>query len=123
MALYEHVFIARQDLSTAQANTLIEEFSNVLTENSGKIVATEYWGLKTMAYKIKKNRKGHYGFIRSDAPHSAVSEMERLMSIHEDILRVMTVKVKEHQSGPTAVMVAKSAKEERRRERGQAIEE
>ena len=77
MALYEHTFIARQDLSTAQAEGLIEHFSGVLSENGGKVVDQEYWGLKTMAYKINKNRKGHYAFLRTDAPSAAVQEMER----------------------------------------------
>ncbi len=77
MALYEHTFIARQDLSNAQAESLIEHFGAVLTDNGGKVVENEYWGLKTMAYKINKNRKGHYAFLRSDAPASAVQEMSR----------------------------------------------
>ncbi|MEO1564259.1 MAG: 30S ribosomal protein S6 [Pseudomonadota bacterium] len=123
MALYEHTFIARQDLSNAQAEGLIEHFSGVLSENEGKIVGTEYWGLKTMAYKINKNRKGHYGYIKSDSPHGAVSEMERQMRLHDDVMRVMTIKVEEHEEGPSAVLIAKSAKEEKRRERGQPIED
>ena len=72
MALYEHVFISRQDLSNAQAEGLIEHFSAVLSDNEGKVIDQEYWGLKTMAYKINKNRKGHYAFLKSDAPSSAV---------------------------------------------------
>ena len=86
MALYEHVFISRQDLSNAQAEGLIEHFSAVLSDNDGKVVDQEYWGLKTMAYKINKNRKGHYAFLKSDAPSSAVQEMERLMRLHEDVM-------------------------------------
>ena len=117
MSLYEHVFIARQDLSNAQAEGLIEHFSAVLTDNSGKVVDQEYWGLKTMAYKINKNRKGHYAFLKSDAPSEAVQEMERLMRLHEDVMRVMTIKVDDHEEGPSVVIQAKSAKEERRRER------
>ena len=117
MALYEHVFISRQDLSNAQAEGLIEHFSAVLSDNDGKVVDQEYWGLKTMAYKINKNRKGHYAFLKSDAPSSAVQEMERLMRLHEDVMRVMTIRVDEHEEGPSVVIQAKSAKEERRRER------
>lgn len=117
MALYEHVFISRQDLSNAQAEGLIEHFSAVLTDNEGKVIDQEYWGLKTMAYKINKNRKGHYAFLKSDAPSSAVQEMERLMRLHEDVMRVMTIRVDEHEEGPSVVIQAKSAKEERRRER------
>lgn len=117
MALYEHVFISRQDLSNAQAEGLIEHFSAVLSDNEGKVIDQEYWGLKTMAYKINKNRKGHYAFLKSDAPSSAVQEMERLMRLHEDVMRVMTIRVDEHEEGPSVVIQAKSAKEERRRER------
>ena len=117
MALYEHVFISRQDLSNAQAEGLIEHFSAVLSDNDGKVVDQEYWDLKTMAYKINKNRKGHYAFLKSDAPSSAVQEMERLMRLHEDVMRVMTIRVDEHEEGPSVVIQAKSAKEERRRER------
>ena len=93
MALYEHVFISRQDLSNAQAEGLIEHFSAVLSDNDGKVIDQEYWGLKTMAYKINKNRKGHYAFLKSDAPSSAVQEMERLMRLHDDVMRVMTIRV------------------------------
>ena len=117
MALYEHVFISRQDLSNAQAEGLIEHFSAVLSDNDGKVIDQEYWGLKTMAYKINKNRKGHYAFLKSDAPSSAVQEMERLMRLHEDGMRVITISVDEHEEGPSVVIQAKSAKEERRRER------
>ena len=117
MALYEHVFISRQDLSNAQAEGLIEHFSAILSDNDGKVIDQEYWGLKTMAYKINKNRKGHYAFLKSDAPSSAVQEMERLMRLHEDVMRVMTIRVDEHEEGPSVVIQAKSAKEERRRER------
>lgn len=117
MALYEHTFIARQDLSNAQAEELIEHFSSVLADNGGSVVDKEYWGLKTMAYKINKNRKGHYGFLKSDAPSSAVSEMERLMGLHEDVMRIMTIKVDEHEEGPSVVIQAKNSRDERRRER------
>lgn len=118
MALYEHVLIARQDLSTSQAEGLIEHFGQILTDNSGKVLDTEYWGLKTMAYKINKNRKGHYAFFRTDAPSDAVQEMERLARLHEDVMRVMTIKVEEHDEGPSVVMQAKSSRDERDRSRG-----
>jgi len=118
MALYEHVLIARQDLSTTQAEGLIEHFGQILTDNEGKVLDTEYWGLKTMAYKINKNRKGHYAFFRTDAPSPAVQEMERLARLHEDVMRVMTIKVDEHDEGPSVVMQAKSSRDERDRSRG-----
>ncbi|WP_114964317.1 30S ribosomal protein S6 [Alkalilacustris brevis] len=104
MPLYEHVFIARQDLSSAQAEGLIEHFSTVLSDHGGKVVDQEYWGVKTMAYKINKNRKGHYAFLRTDSPAPAVQEMERLMRLHDDVMRVMTVKVDAHEEGPSAQM-------------------
>jgi small subunit ribosomal protein S6 len=113
MALYEHVFIARQDLSNAQAEGLIEHFGQVLKDNGGDVVGSEYWGLKTMAYKINKNRKGHYAFLKSNAPAPAVHEMERLMRIHDDVMRVLTVKVDLHEEGPSAVVQSKAARDER----------
>jgi small subunit ribosomal protein S6 len=113
MSLYEHVFISRQDLSISQAEGLIEHFSTILSESGGKVLNQEYWGLKTMAYKINKNRKGHYVLLKSDSPPEAVEEMERLMRLHEDIMRVMTIKVKIHEDGPSAVMQSKARGEER----------
>ncbi|WP_424934177.1 30S ribosomal protein S6 [Amaricoccus macauensis] len=113
MALYEHVFIARQDISNAQAEGLIEHFGEVLKDNGGSVVGTEYWGLKTMAYKINKNRKGHYAFVRSDAPAPAVEEMERLMRLHDDVMRVLTIKVDEHEEGPSAVMQSRGGRDDR----------
>ena len=113
MALYEHVFIARQDLSNAQAEGLIEHFGQVLTDNGGSVVGFEYWGLKTMAYKINKNRKGHYAYVRSDAPAPAVQEMERLMRLHEDVMRVLTVSVDKHEEGPSAVLQSRNQRDDR----------
>ncbi len=115
MPLYEHVFIGRQDLSNAQAEGLIDHFRNVLEENGGKVLHTEYWGLKTMAYKIKKNRKGHYAYMRTDAPAEAVQEMERLMRLHDDVLRVLTVRVEEHEEGPSVMMQSRERHSDRRR--------
>ena len=117
MPLYEHVMIARQDLSNTQAEGLIEHFGAVLADNDGKLVDSEYWGVKTMAYKINKNRKGHYAFLRSDAPATAVQEMERLMRLHDDVMRVLTIKVDEHEEGPSVVIQTKNSRDERRRER------
>ncbi len=104
MPLYEHVMIARQDLSNAQAEGLVEHFGTVLKDNGGNVVDSEYWGVKTMAYKINKNRKGHYAFLRTDAPATAVQEMERLMRLHDDVMRVLTIKVDEHEDGPSVQM-------------------
>lgn len=111
MPLYEHVFISRQDLSNAQAEGLIEHFSTVLKDNGGSVVDFEYWGVKTMAYKINKNRKGHYAFVRSDAPAAAVQEMERLMRLHDDVMRVLTIKVDTHVEGPSVQMQKRDDRE------------
>ncbi|MDS9947756.1 MAG: 30S ribosomal protein S6, partial [Planktomarina sp.] len=117
MPLYEHVFISRQDLSNTQAEALIEEFSTVLSENGGSVVEQEYWGVKTMAYKVNKNRKGHYAFLKTDAPSAAVQEMERLMRLHEDVMRVLTIKVDGHEEGPSVQMQKRDDRGERRERR------
>ena len=117
MALYEHVLIARQDLSNAQAEGLIEHFSTVLTDNGGKVVDNEYWGVRTLAYKINKNRKGHYAYLRSDAPSAAVQEMERLARLHDDVMRVMTIKVDAHEEGPSVQMQKREERGDRRERR------
>lgn len=111
MPLYEHVLIARQDLSNTQAEGLIEHFSTVLADNGGKVVENEYWGVRTLAYKINKNRKGHYSFLRSDAPSAAVQEMERLARLHDDVMRVLTVRVDEHKEGPSIQMQKRDERE------------
>ena len=111
MPLYEHVFIARQDLSNTQAEGLIEHFSTVLSDNGGKVVEFEYWGVKTMAYKINKNRKGHFAFLKTDAPSSAVQEMERLMRLHDDVMRILTIKVDAHVEGPSVQMQKRDDRE------------
>ena len=114
MPLYEHVMIARQDLSNSQAEGLIEHFGAVLSDNGGKLVDSEYWGVKTMAYKINKNRKGHYAFLRTDAPSDAVQEMERLARLHDDVMRVLTVKVDAHAEGPSVQMQKRDERSDRR---------
>ena len=117
MPLYEHVMIARQDLSNTQAESLTEHFGTILADNGGKIVDSEYWGIKTMAYKINKNRKGHYTFLKTDAPSGAVQEMERLMRLHEDVMRVLTIKVDEHAEGPSVQMQKRDERGDRRERR------
>ena len=118
MPLYEHVFISRQDLSSAQAEGLVEHFSTILADNGGKVVESEYWGVKTMAYKINKNRKGHYALLKSDAPSAAVQEMERLMRLHDDVMRVLTIKVDAHGDGPSVQMQKRDERERGDREGG-----
>ena len=117
MPLYEHVMIARQDLSNTQAESLVEHFGAVLADNGGNVVDSEYWGVKTMAYKINKNRKGHYAFLRSDAPAAAVQEMERLMRLHEDVMRVLTIKVDAHAELPSVQMQKRDERDTRRERR------
>jgi small subunit ribosomal protein S6 len=117
MPLYEHVFISRQDLSGAQAEGLVEHFGQVIADNGGSMVESEYWGLKTMAYKINKNRKGHYAFMKTDSNAGAVQEMERLMRLHEDVMRIMTIKVDNHKEGPSVQMQKREERGERRERR------
>ena len=114
MPNYEHVFICRQDLSALQAETLAEEFKGTLTNNGGKVIGTEYWGLRTIAYRMNKNRKGHYFLFKSESNSKAVAEMERLMNINEDIMRFLTIKVKEHKEGFSIMMNSKAKEEDER---------
>lgn len=118
MPLYEHVFIARQDVSAQQVEALTEQFSTVIAENGGTIAKNEYWGLKNLAYKVKKNRKGHYQLLNIDAPHAAVAEMERQMGLNEDILRHITLRVDEHEEGPSAMMQSRNERRGGRSDRG-----
>ncbi|MBX6323307.1 MAG: 30S ribosomal protein S6, partial [Rhodospirillaceae bacterium] len=106
MSFYENVFIARQDLSGAQAEALADHFAEILSQNGGTVTKREYWGLRTLAYRIKKNRKGHYVLLNLDAPAAAVQEMERNMRLHEDVLRHLTVRVDELEEGPSAMLQA-----------------
>ncbi len=122
MALYEHVFISRQDLTNLQTEDLIKQYSDILKNNGGKVIGHEYWGLKTLAYKINKNRKGHYSLIKSDSPPSAAQEMERLMKLNEDIMRVLTIKVKKHEDGPSIMMRTKSKNEEHSSDQTEKLE-
>ncbi len=107
MSFYENVFIARQDVTATQVEALTELFAGVITANGGNVTKREYWGLKNLTYKIKKNRKGHYMLLNIDAPAAAVIEMERQMRIHEDVLRQLTVKVEALEEGPSAMLQSK----------------
>jgi small subunit ribosomal protein S6 len=104
MPLYEHVFLARQDLAQAQVDALSENATKILTDNGGSVVKTETWGLKSLAYRIAKNRKAHYVMLEIDAPAAAVAELERQTGINEDIIRFMTIRVDAHEAGPSAMM-------------------
>jgi small subunit ribosomal protein S6 len=104
MALYEHVFMARQDISQSQVEGLIKEYADIITEGGGKVGKVEYWGVKNLAYKIKKNRKAHYALMNLDAPPAAIAEMERRMGISTDVIRFMTIRVETHEVEPSIQM-------------------
>ena len=104
MPLYEHVYLARQDLSTQQVEELTATLSGVITQNGGKITKTEYWGLKSLSYRIAKNRKAHLTLLNVEAPSAALNEVERQERLSEDVLRYLTIRVEEHEEGPSAMM-------------------
>ena len=113
MAHYEHVFLARQDLSQAQVDALAEGATKIVEDHKGSVIRTETWGLKQLAYKIEKNRKAHFVLLAIDAPGETVAEMERQAGINEDIIRYLTIRVDAHEDGPS-VMMRKSDRRPRR---------
>ncbi len=115
--LYEHVFLARQDLSQAQVDALAATATEIVETNKGKIVKTETWGLKSLAYKIKRNRKAHFVMLEIDAPAGVVAELERQTAINEDVIRWMTVRMDELESGPSVMMRKTDRERTKRRER------
>jgi small subunit ribosomal protein S6 len=104
MPLYEHVFLARQDISPQQVDGLVQEYRNIIEGGGGTIGKTEYWGLKGLTFRIKKNRKAHFSLLNIDAPPAAVAELERQMRLSTDVLRFLTVRVDEHEGGPSPMM-------------------
>lgn len=117
MPLYEHVFLARQDVTAQQVEELIAQYKGVIEQNGGKIVGEpEYWGIKSLNFRIKKNRKAHMSMLRLDTPPAAITEMERLQGISEDVIRFLTVRVEAHEEGPS-VMLQKRDRDERRGDR------
>jgi small subunit ribosomal protein S6 len=116
MALYEHVLLVRQDATQQQVEALVEQMAGVIGTGGGKVVKAEHWGLRSLAYRMRKNRKAHYALLALDAPWAAVAEMERQLKINEDVLRFMTVSVEKHEEGPSAIL-AKRERDERRDER------
>jgi small subunit ribosomal protein S6 len=118
MPLYEHVFLARQDLAQAQVDALAENATKIVEEGNGKVVKTETWGLRGLAYRIAKNRKAHYVMLEIDAPTGVVAELERQIAINEDVIRYMTIKVDEHENGPSAMMRRSERSERRPRDGG-----
>jgi small subunit ribosomal protein S6 len=119
MPLYEHVFLARQDLAQAQVDALAENATKIIEEQGGKIVKAETWGLRGLAYRIAKNRKAHYVMLEVDGPSAAIVELERQIAINEDIIRYMTVRVDEHEAGPSAMMRRNERDRGGRGERGE----
>ena len=117
VALYETVFIARQDVSAGQVDAIAESLTSIITEQKGKVVKTENWGLRSLAYRIQKNRKGHYVLLGIDAPAGAIAEMERALRFNEDVIRYMTVRVDEISEEPSAVLQQRDRGE--RGERGE----
>jgi small subunit ribosomal protein S6 len=113
MPLYEHTVIARQDLTAQQAQALSDTLVQLVADQGGSVVKTEYWGLRSLAYRINKNRKGHYVHLNLDAPPAAVAELERIERLSEDVLRVLTVRVDEVDDAPTVIMQVRSSREER----------
>ena len=118
MPLYEHVFLARQDLAQAQVDALAENATKIIEDNGGKIAKTETWGLRSLAYRIQKNRKAHYVSLDFDAPPPVVAELERQTQINEDVIRYLTIKVDAHEQGPSAMMRRGDKERDRRPDRG-----
>ena len=118
MALYEHVFLARQDLSQQQVDALVEQYKGVIEAGGGSFGRVENWGLKSLTYRVKKNRKAYYTLIDITAPADAVKEMERQMGLSEDVLRFMTIKVDKHEEGPSAMLQKRERDDRERGERG-----
>ena len=116
MALYEHVLLARQDVSAQQVEALVEQFKGVIEANGGAIRKVEYWGVKSLGYRIKKNRKAHYVLMDITAPAAAIQEVERQMRISEDVLRYMTIAVEAHEEGPSAMMQKRDRDDRPRRD-------
>ncbi len=113
MPYYEHVFIARQDLSAQQADQLAEQFASIIKEGGGNVTKTENWGLRPLAYQIKKNRRGHYILLNIDSPHPAVFEMERQLKLNEDVIRHQTIRVDALQDEPSIVMQVTERRDDR----------
>ena len=117
MPFYEHVFLSRQDVSAQQVETMTEQFKGIIEAAGGTISKIEYWGVKSLAYRIKKNRKAHFALLNISSPAAGVAEMERQMKINEDVIRFMTIKVEALEEGPSAMMQRRGREERRDRER------
>ena len=118
MPLYEHVLMARQDVTSQQVESMIDQFREVIESNGGRIEKTEMWGVKSLAFRIKKNRKAHFALLHLDAPAPAVAEMERQLRINEDVLRFLTIRVDAIEEGPSVMMQKRDRDDRKDRERG-----
>jgi small subunit ribosomal protein S6 len=115
MPLYENVFIARQDISGTQVDALADTFTQLVTDHGGEVRKREYWGLRNLAYRMRKNRKGHYMLLNIEAPAAAVAELERTMRINEDVIRYLTIRVDALEEGPSVVMQNRGSRDDRQR--------
>ena len=122
MPFYEHVYLARQDLSAQQVDELTAQFSGVVGQMGGKVTKTEYWGLKSLTYRMRKNRKAHMTLLNVDAPAAALNEIERQERLSEDVLRYLTIRVEEHEDGPSAMMRKADRDRERDDRRGERFD-
>jgi small subunit ribosomal protein S6 len=118
MPFYENVFIARQDISGAQVDALADTFTQLVADNGGEIKKREYWGLRNLTYRMRKNRKGHYVLLNIAAPPPAVAELERTMRINEDVIRYLTIRVDALEEGPSVVMQNRGGRDDRQRRGG-----
>ena len=115
MSLSESIFIARQDISGAQVDTLADTFTQLVTDNGGEVKKREYWGLRNLAYRMRKNRKGHYVLFNIDAPPAAIAELERTMRINEDVIRYLNIRVDALDDGPSVIMQSRGSRDDRQR--------
>jgi small subunit ribosomal protein S6 len=116
MALYEHIFLARQDIAAQQVDALVQQYKGVIETLGGNVGRIENWGLRSLTYRIKKNRKAHYVLMDIDAPAPAIHEVERQMRINEDVLRYMTITVEKHEDGPSAMLQKRDRDDRPRRD-------
>ena len=115
MSLYENIFIARQDISGAQVDALADTFTQLITDGGGEVKKREYWGLRNLAFRMRKNRKGHYLLLNIDAPPTAIAELERTMRINEDVIRYLTIRVGALDEGPSVIMQSRGSRDDRQR--------
>jgi small subunit ribosomal protein S6 len=119
MPLYEHVYLARQDITAQQADDMTAQYKNVIEQMGGKVTKTEYWGVKSLAYRIRKNRKAHFTLLNVDAPPAALAEIERQERLNEEVLRYLTIRVNTHEDGPSAMMRKADRDRDRDERRGE----